>query len=395
MASFDTDVNAAYGTAFAVLTKRFQDIQQVEDALQHACIKAMEKQQFETIANVKAWLIKVATHYILDELKKHKPDYVEHLDTISPVDTAYEYDDATLGLIFTCCHPSLSQDNQLALCLKWVMGFDNASIARALLISDKTLEQRITRTKRKIKANNIEFSLPTQSHLNTRIDAVMKVLYLIFNEGYFGNSGQVLVSNTLCKQAIYLMKLICRTYRDNAASHALLALMLFIQARTPARATDKVTLLEHQDRTKWDRAMISEADMLLQKSLKQDRPTSYHIQAAIAGLHSLATTYENTDWQQIVLLYDKLLTYDYSTAIIVNQAVALIQIDRLEQAQTKLDNVAPLLLHYPPYFIAYAHLLEHQGCYGEAIDKLNQAVLLSKSEAEIAFIKDKIQYLKH
>ncbi|GLX78868.1 RNA polymerase sigma-70 factor, ECF subfamily protein [Thalassotalea insulae] len=390
MQSFETIIKNAYGTAFAVLNKRFQDIQQVEDALQYACMKAINNWQTENISNAKAWLIKVASNYIFDELKKHKPKYIEHPDFISPVETAYEYEDATLGLIFTCCHPSITKENQVALCLKWVMGFDNKSISRALLISEKTLEQRITRTKRKIIANNIDFILPTQSHLRTRLDAVNRVLYLVFNEGYFGNSGRILLSNTLCMQAIYLMRLICRKYRGTPSSLALLSLMLFIQARAPARATDKVTLLEFQDRTKWDKAMISIADILLQKSLKQAPPTSYHIQAAIAGLHSQASSYQNTDWHQICLLYEKLITYDYSPAITVNLAVALMQKNDLERAKMKLDTVAASLSNYPPYFITRAFLFERMGLVSEAKGQLKHAFLLSQSDAERNFIKDKL-----
>lgn len=393
MSSFDSVIKNAYGTAFAVLNKRFKDIQLVEDALQFACIKALEKQQITNISNVKAWLIKVATNYIFDDKKKHKPDYVDSVDTTSPLETAYAYEDATLGLLFTCCHPSISQENQLTLCLKWVMGFDNTSIARALLISEKTLEQRITRTKRKLKANKIDFTLPSQPHLANRLNAVVKGLYLVFNEGYFGNSGHILLSNSLCIHAIYLTRLICRTFRGNTSSLALLSLMLFIQARAPARELAKVTLLSQQDRSKWDQSMIVEADIILQKSLKVGRPTSYHIQAAIAGLHSQALTYQDTDWQQICLLYDKLLSYEYSPAIVVNQAVALIQNNNVNRAWEKLETVADSLTQYPPYFIAKAYLFERQGKFNDAIQQLNKALVHSKSDAEQSFVQEKLAKL--
>lgn len=391
MQSFDSVIKSAYGTAFAVLNKRFKNIQLVEDALQYACMKALERWQTDTVKNTKAWLIKVATNYIFDEVKKHKPDYVEHIDTATPVETAYEYEDATIGLLFTCCHPSISQDNQLTLCLKWVMGFNNTSIARALLINEKTLEQRITRTKRKLIANKIDISLPTQANLPNRIDAVTKGLYLIFNEGYFGNSGHILVSNTLCKQAIYLTRLFCRTFRGNAASLALLSLMLFIHARSPARETEKITLLEHQDRTKWDKAMIGEADVLLQKSLKIGRPTTYHIQAAIAGLHSQAVSYQETDWQQICLLYDKLLSYDYSPVAILNQAVAFMALHRWNLAEEKLTSLKESLKNYVPYYIVLAHLYKHTHRMKEATGTLKTALTLSKSAAEKEYLQRQLE----
>lgn len=394
MQSFESAINTAYGTAFAVLNKRFHNIQQVEDALQFACIKAIDKWQTENIVNIKAWLIKVATNYILDELKKHKPDYVEHVDAISPVEIAYQYDDATLGLLFTCCHPCISQENQLTLCLKWVMGFDNTSIARALLISDKTLEQRITRTKRKLRANKVDFALPTQTHLPTRLNAVIKGLYLVFNEGYFGNSGHILISNTLCMQAIYLMRLVCRTFRGNAASLALLSLMLFIQARSPARAIDKIILLSHQDRSKWDNSLIAEADILLQKSLKLGRPTAYHIQAAIAGLHSQALSYQETDWQQIILLYDKLLTYEYSPVALLNQSVALMELGKWDIAEEKLISMQENLRNYAPYYIALGYLYKHTHRLKEATHSLKSAYSLSKNASEKEYLQELLQRLR-
>ncbi|WP_286233791.1 RNA polymerase sigma factor [Thalassotalea sediminis] len=394
MQSFESAISNAYGTAFAVLNKRFQNVQQVEDALQVACIKAIDKWPTENIVNFKAWLIKVATNYILDELKKHKPDYVEHADTISPVEAAYQYDDATLGLLFTCCHPCISQENQLTLFLKWVMGFDNTSIARALLISDKTLEQRITRTKRKLRANKVDFTLPTQVHLPTRLNAVIKGLYLVFNEGYFGNSGHVLVSNTLCMQAIYLMRLVCRTFRGNAASLALLSLMLFIQARSPARATNKIILLSHQDRSKWNKLQIAEADVLLQKSLKLGRPTAYHIQAAIAGLHSQALSYQETDWPQIILLYDKLLTYEYSPVALLNQSVALMELGRWDIAEEKLISIQESLRSYAPYYIAFGYLYKHTHRIKEATRSLKSAYSLSKNASEKEYLQEQLKRLK-
>ena len=394
MPPIEKNIQLAYGTAFAVLNRQYQDTQLVEDALQHACLRAVENWPEGLPQSPKAWLIKVAANFIVDHFRKHKPDYIDDIDVANPVNLAYQFEDAVLGLIFTCCHPCLAPENQLAICLKWVMGFNHASISRALIVSEKTLEQRITRSKRKLASNKIEFTQPPTRHLKARLSSVLKTLYLIFNEGYYCNAGDHTFSVVLCEQAIYLTRVLSRSFRGNSDTLALLALMLFIYARSPSRKPEEIVLLENQDRSKWNKQLIKEADVILQKALKLDKPSTYHIQAAIAGVHSQANSYQQTDWQQICLLYDKLLTYEYSPIAIINQAVAHMQLKEWQTAEEKLEVIGSSVTSYPPYFIALSHLYEHTNRLSSAINKLQHAIDLSKNMSEKRFLTLKLTTLK-
>lgn len=379
-----------YSAALACLIKRLSDIEKAEDALQEASIAALAQWPKALPKSPLAWLIRVAYNASIDQFRKTNKltpqstmELTEQAQSITQVD--YELDDAILRLMFVCCHPAISQENQLAITLKLVLGFQQQDIARALLIPEKTLEQRITRTKRKIKLKNIDFSLPAPNKLSARLPAVLRILYLIFNEGYHATSGEKVLCNQLCQHAITLLRTVCRNFRGQASCTALLSLMLFTHARVNARSENKIITLEQQDRRLWDKNAINQADILLQKSLKLGEVCHYHIEAAISGLHCQADSFETTDWQQICLLYEKLLTYHYTPVIQINRAVAYMMVENWPKAEDILMSIEHSVANYPPYHAALAKLYQHTQRQHKALSSLDTAMQLSKNHAEIAY----------
>lgn len=383
-------ISTAYGTALAVLARQLGDLDKAQDALQHACEKALIKWKDEIPSNPKAWLIAVAKNYDIDTWRKQSKYSEEEPDSKLTTEQAATFEDATLGLVFTCCHPSIALENQVALTLKFVFGFDDKTIASALLIPAKTLEQRITRSKKKIKQNNFDFDLPSSKYLEDRINSVLKVIYLVFNEGYYSSSGSKAFVTILCKQAIDILSTLCRTFRGRANALALLSLMYFSYSRVPARNNEHFISLELQDRSLWDEKLIGDADILLQKSLMLGTVSSYHIEAAISGLHCQSKSYEKTDWQQISSLYLKLREYNRSPAVIVNYAASLLMTNQIEKAHVQLASVEKLMKNYLPFYIVKAKACELEGNYSNALSLYKKALELSHNHIEQQFIKSKI-----
>lgn len=385
-----------YGSTLACLVSKLGDITLAEDALQEASIAALTHWQNEIPTSPKAWLIKVASNKAIDLLRKTKPQVSVELDCITVESINFDNDiagDEVLKLIFICCHPAINIENQLLMTLKLVMGFNLNDISRVLLTSEKTLEQRLTRSKRKINANKISLDLPSRDKLKKRLKGVMHALYLIFNEGYHSSSGNKLLCQQICKQAILMVKLLCHYFRDQSACIALLSLMLFTHARSNARCVHSVIPLEEHDRNLYDQQAIQEADILLQRSLHMGEISSYHIEAAISGLHSQARDYNQTDWQQINLLYKKLLTYQYSPIIQLNKAVADMMLNQYDTAEATLKLISDTLTAYPPLYLAQAKLYLHTNKTELAIKAYKTAIALSHNTVEKAFIKNKLEYL--
>ncbi len=295
-------------------------------------------------------------------------------------------DEDVLRLIFMCCHPSIAAENQLALSLKMLMGFSPEEIAKALLISTKTLEQRITRAKRKIVASGISFELPRADSLPLRLDSVRQTLYLIFNEGYH-SVGEELINRALCRQAIQLTRALCRGFPD-PENFGLLSLMLFHDARANARIGESGELitLDAQNRMLWKRGQIEEADVLLQKSLRRAQLGIYQLQAAIAGVHSLSETAEQTDWPQIVGLYRRLFKEQPGAVIGINYAVALMMAQQLVDAERVLLAFQEELQGYSPYYAALAKL------YSLTDRKIEAAAALKKAAAMTGSMRERRHY---
>ncbi|WP_175573135.1 MULTISPECIES: RNA polymerase sigma factor [Thalassotalea] len=386
-------ITTAYGTALAVLVRQLGDLDQAQDSLQHACEKALTHWKDSIPNNPKAWLISAAKNFAIDSWRKQNRFEPHRSSVTFTIEQAYNFEDATLSLIFTCCHPTIAIDNQVALTLKFVFGFDDKTIASALLIPHKTLEQRVTRSKRKIKNNNFDFSLPSAKHLEARISGVLKVIYLVFNEGYYSNSGSKSFVSLLCKQAIDLLSSLCRTFRGKPNALALLALMTFSYARIPARNEHHFISLEIQDRSLWNKKLINNADILLQKSLMFGTVSSYHIEAAISGLHCQSSNFQNTDWQQISLLYLKLREYNQSPAVVVNHAAALLMNKEVNKAKIQLASIEQLMKNYLPYYMVLGKSFELEHNATQAINAYHNALKLSKNRIERQLIIDKITRL--
>lgn len=271
------------------------------------------------------------------------------------------------------------------------MGFSLREISRAFLLQEKTLEQRLTRSKRKIVGSGILFEIPQAERLQKHLIPVQQVLYLIFNEGYYGSSGE-LIDHALCRHAITLCRSLCRAI-PMPENLGLLALMLFQDARAPARIDKEGNLvtLDKQDRSLWRQAQIAEADVLLQKALRNKQSGIYQLQAAIAGLHSQAKSQQETDWLQIVGLYRLLMQHQGGPVISLNYAVALLFAGKTEQAAPTIMELEPELKYYGPYWAARAKLAELNGEQQEQITALQQAISLSGSEQEIKHYQLQLQ----
>ena len=394
-----------YGAALAVLTSKLKSLDLAEESLQEASLKALVKWAEDIPQKPTAWLIKVGYNHAIDIFRKQSREE-EFNQQIAFANGEYAngegekdsdsitYEDSILQLIFMCCHPALAQEQQIALTLKMVMGFATGDIAKVFFTAEKTLEQRITRAKRKIKSAGIELSLPSTARLKIRLPAVLHTLYLIFNEGYHARSGEKLFNQRLCRQAISLLRTTCRMYRAQPDSLALLALMLFIDARSPARGISEVITLEQQDRSLWSHAQIQQADVLLQKSLKMGKVSSYSIQAAIAGLHSMADSFQQTDWQQICLLYDKLMQYQPGPVVLLNKAVCHMMLKQFSDARSLLDECAKSLDAYLPFYAANAQFYIDTKDLEKARFALRKAIKLSDSQGEQKYFSEKLKALQ-
>ncbi|NKB34333.1 MAG: sigma-70 family RNA polymerase sigma factor [Pseudomonadales bacterium] len=377
-------IQAHHSAVQAVLVRNIRHVHHAEDAMQEAIVKALQHWPVKGIPdNPRAWLTTVGMNSFRDRFRKESrldplTENSEKEEPHSAIDHT-ELEDDVLKLIFMSCHPAIATENQLALTLRMVMGFSMSEIASALLVPVKTLEKRISRTKRKISASGIDFALPAQSRLASRLDPVQLVLYLIFNEGYYGSSGQ-LVNRELCRQAIILTRSLCRVY-PQPENFGLLALMLFNDSRSLARLNDKHELvtLDKQDRSLWKQSQIQEADVLLQKALRKKSVGVYQLQGAIAGIHSIAKEAEETDWQEIVLLYRELLKLKTTPVIQLSYAVALLFAGLNEEAEKLIQQLEPKLSAYSPFYAAQAKLFELKNNKPAMQAALEKATTLSGS----------------
>ena len=392
-------IQSRYGAAQAALLRKLGNLDLAEDAMQDAIVKALEKWPLDgTPDNIVAWLVTTGLNAFRDKYRRDKRGN-ELLDAQQQIEDSLivevegrhpELDDV-LRLIFLCCHPAIAPENQLALTLKNVMGFTLREIARAFLLQEKTLEQRLLRSKRKIVGSGIPFEIPPAEYLEKRLQPVQQVLYLIFNEGYYGSSGKM-IDQALCHHAIVLCRSLCRAIPE-PENFGLLALMLFQDARTPARvdAAGELVTLDKQDRSLWRSTQIAEADVLLQKALRRKQSGVYQLQAAIAGLHSQATEASSTDWLQIVGLYRLLMQRQGGAVITLNYAVALLFAREEKQAVELILDLEKELSNYSPYWAARAKMAELEGKDDERIRALQHAIRLSGSEQEIKHYQLQLQ----
>jgi RNA polymerase sigma-70 factor (ECF subfamily) len=396
------------GRVLATLIRLVGDFELAEEALQEAFAAAVE-QWAEPPSNPRAWLVNVGRHKAIDRIRRQMRFRAKHRDLqveaalasqVLPRFATEEDDfgDDMLRLIFTCCHPALSMETRVALTLRAICGLDTQSVARAFLVSEETMAQRLVRAKRKIRGARIPYETPAADMLDERLDGVLAVIYLVFSEGYAGTSGAQLIREDLSREAIRLGRLLEELLPARAPVRGLLALMLLHDARRAARANadGDIILLEDQDRSRWDQTQIAEGLRLVEQALQApERPSAYTVQAAIAALHARAPRHEDTDWPQIVGLYEVLLRLQPSPVIELNHAAAVSMVDGPARALDLIDALTArgALAGYHLLPAVRANLLNRLGRREEATDVYRAALALARLEPERRLILKRLTEL--
>lgn len=389
------------GRILATLIRLVGDFDLAEEVMHDAFAAALERWPGHGVPeNPRAWLVSTARHKAIDRLRRdarfrEKREELKRwaaLEETEPADTDRgRFADDRLRLIFTCCHPALAIEAQIALTLRTLGGLTTEEIARAFLVPPTTMAQRLVRAKQKIREARIPYRVPSEDVLPERLDAVLVVLYVIFNEGYAATSGAELVRRELCAEAIRLARLVGDLMSGNSEARALLALMLLHDSRRQARVSAEGDLvrLEEQDRTLWDQNEIREGIALTETALKEGGPGSYALQAAIAAVHAEARGPQDTDWRQIVELYRELLARYPSPVVELNHAAAVAEAYGAEAGLRLLDGLADRreLAGYHLLPAARARLLQRLGRRSEAAEEYRRALHLVSNDAERRFLE--------
>lgn len=400
-------LNAARPQAMGALLRYFRDLDTAEEAFQDACLRALKNwPQNGPPRDPAAWLIFVGRNSGIDAVRKRSrqtampdEDQISDLEDVEGdiadrLDGAH-YRDDILRLLFVCCHPDLPATQQIALALRIVSGLSVKQIARAFLVGESAMEQRITRAKARIANAGVPFETPGPVERSERLAAVAAMLYLVFNEGYSTTTGEAAARAPLCDEAIRLARLLLRLFQTEPEIMGLTALMLLQHARAPARFdTDgEIVLLEDQDRTLWSRKMIDEGLALVDKALRHRKPGPYQVQAAIAALHARAARAVDTDWQEIELLYAMLERMQPSPVVTLNRAVAVAKVRGPEAALSVIEPLEERLSGYFHFFGLKGGLLMQLGRSEEARTAFGQAIALANTTAEAAHIRQHIDRL--
>jgi RNA polymerase sigma-70 factor (ECF subfamily) len=414
VALFDHLFRKQAGQMVATLTRTLgsRHLALAEDAVQDALVTAMQQWPFRGIPDhPEAWLFQVARNRALDRLRHGKmaagksPTIARHAPTIESSGAApllrHELpplEDDQLGLLFLTCHPSLPPESRVALALKLAGGFSADEIARAFLVQDSAIAQRLVRAKRTLRDQAVSFGMPEPRELPNRLDSVLDALYLMFNEGYAATSGDQLIRDDVAVEAIRLARMTAMHPATAAPrAWALLALMLLHAARFPARVDSDGTvfLLREQDRSKWDHSMIAEGMRALDRASSGDTISAFHLEAGIAACHAAATTWESTDWQQILAQYDDLLALTKSPVVAMNRAVAVSRVDGPLAGLAALDAIEPAdaLDRHPLLPAMQAELWREAGDTDRAIERYRVALRLARSAPEQRWLTVRLSVL--
>ncbi|HEY9217889.1 MAG TPA: RNA polymerase sigma factor [Phenylobacterium sp.] len=409
MAWIDAALTSARPQAVGALLRYFRDLDTAEEAYQDACLRALKNwPQNGPPRDPAAWLIMVGRNVAIDGVRRSSRQQAlppeELISDLSDAEAAAveradsaDYRDDVLRLLFICCHPELPATQQIALALRIVSGLSVKQIARAFLVSEAAMEQRITRAKARIAAAGTSFETPGAIERSERLAAVAAMVYLVFNEGYSTSRETATAKAPLCEEAIRLARLLLRLFQAEPEIMGLNALLLLQHSRARARfdADGQVVLLDDQDRGLWDRKLINEALALLDKAMRHRRRGAYQIQAAIAALHARAERPEDTDWTQIDLLYAALEAVTPSPVVTLNRAVAVSKVRGPQPALDMIEPLEPKLAGYFHFHGLRGALLEQLGRAEDAREAFNRAIALANTAAEAAHIRMHLDRLTH
>jgi RNA polymerase sigma factor (sigma-70 family) len=403
------------GKMVAVLTRIFgmHNLEMVEDVVQEAFLRATQTWVFNAVPdNPAAWLMQVAKNRAIDIIRRqqHFAQYSRELahqleqeteHTVQQFFSETEIADSQLRMIFACCHPALKEEDQVALTLKTVSGFGIAEIARALVTNEAVIQKRLYRARQFLKERNIALEIPAGNELTQRLESVYTILYLLFNEGYNSGKADELIRKDLCAEAMRLCLLLSTHKAGNRpATFALLSLMCFHASRFESRVSEQndIILLPGQDRSKWDRELISRGYYYLNKSSEGEELTIYHLESAIAAEHCLAPEFASTNWQRLLQLYDMLLEIKHTPQVLLNRAIVVAQLHSIATAINEIkqiENIDQLLRTQYIFPAVLGDLYWRLGDHEQAKPLLEAALQLTTSQAEKKLIAEKLEKLTH
>jgi RNA polymerase sigma-70 factor (ECF subfamily) len=384
------------GRAVATMVRLLGDIDLAEEAVQEAFAVAVEKWRVDGLPpNPGGWITTTARHRAIDRLRRESTRNDRYaqaalLHAYEPPPAVGPVKDDRLRLIFTCCHPALAPTAQVALTLRLLCGLQTPDIARAFLVPEATMSQRLLRAKNKIKAAKIPYRVPEDHELPDRLPPVLAAVYLTFSEGYSATAGDDLIREDLCAEAIRLARLLVELMPDEPEVVGLLALLLLTESRRPARtaADGSPVLLADQDRSRWDRGLMDEGQALVRACLRRNNPGPYQVQAAINAVHSDAARAENTDWKQILALYDHLLAVTPTPVVELNRAVALAEVQGPAAGLAAIDDLP--LAEYQMFHATRGNFLARLGRDAEADQAHLRALELAGNEPVRRLLKDRL-----